>query len=151
MRKILILLLAFNLSLLIYAQNYVVYSITGNVEKIINGKSHKLRLREELSKQSVLNVPMGASCELLDAMNNRKYTIRLSGQGKLIDMLNRKGNSVKELTQEYFSFLKSQISGTGETVTIRCSDPATIKRQEEILDSLESLNDSCKCKTGNNK
>lgn len=126
------------LSLQLNAQKYVVYSITGKVEVVSKGKSRQLKLREQLEHKTVLNLPYQASVELVDGRNNKKYIIKASGQGKVRDMLRDKNTSVINLTEAYLKYLQRQIRGKGETITVRCSDPATVKRQEEeMTDSLQ--------------
>lgn len=119
-----------------FAQKYIVYSITGNVDVVMNKKTRRLRLREELSPQTVLNIPYHASLELVDDVDNRKYDIYVSGQGRLADILKSKNTSVINLTEAYMRFLKSQIQSKGTAVTVRCSDPATITRHIEVFDSV---------------
>ena len=114
------------------AQRYMVYSLKGNVEDVSSAKSRKLRLRDAVSHATVLNIPMGGCVVLFDEGESRQYTLKTPGRAKVSDMIANRKNSVRELTGDYLSFVKRQISAGGQMLVFNCSDPATVTRDLQV-------------------
>jgi hypothetical protein len=134
------------------AQHYVVYAVSGKPELVMpTGKKAPLKLRENLSASDVINIPYGATLELIDTDSRKQYTLRQPGKGKLESMMADRRNSVLKLTSQYFDYVIAQVKGSGQVVTRRVSDPATVTR-EVAIDSMyvkEIDNDSILKKADN--
>lgn len=114
------------------AQNYVVYSLTGKPEVVMPNGKRLLKLRESLSPSDMLFIPYGATLELIDTDSRKKYTLRMPGKAKLESMMADRRNSVLKLTSQYFDYIVAQVKGSGQVVTRRVSDPATVTREIAI-------------------
>ena len=115
------------------AQRYVVVSITGKVTVENEGTQKRdLRLRDELTPQSVLNLPFKAQVELLNEQEEKKITLKVPGKSSLAAMFNDRKNTVMDLTKEYLSYLKDRVRSNGEMTSRRYSDPATVTREVAV-------------------
>lgn len=114
------------------AQSYVVYSVTGKVQVFMPDGKRDIKLRETLYPASVINIPYGATVELIDVESRKQYTLRMPGKGKLENLMADRRNSVLKLTSKYFDYVLAQVKGKSQVVTHRCSDPATVTREVEV-------------------
>lgn len=119
----------------IHAQKYVVYSVTGKAQVVLPEGKRDIKLRETLSPSTVINLPYGATLELIDTDSRRQYTLRQPGKAKLESMMADRRNSVLKLTSQYFDYIIAQVKGKSQVVSRRCSDPATVTR-EVAIDSM---------------
>jgi len=124
------------------AQSYVVYAVTGKVELVMPSGKHPVKIRETLYPSSVVNLPYGATLELLDVDSRKQYTLRTPGKGKLESLMADRRNSVLKLTSKYFDYVLAQVKGKSQMVTHRCSDPATVTREIEVDSMYMVENDS---------
>ena len=134
MKKRLFLLIIAALAVFSYAdaQNYVVYAVSGKAEVVMPNGKRDIKLRETLYASSIINLPYGATVELIDVDSRKQYTLRTPGKGKLESMLSDRRNSVLKLTSKYFDYVLAQVKGSSQVVSRRCSDPATVTREIEI-------------------
>ena len=134
--KRLCLFIALSLTLLyqVCAQQYVVVSITGKVTVEDNGQKHNMRLREQLTTQSVVNIPFKGQVELLNEGDAKKITLKVPGKGTVASMMSNRQNSVMTLTKQYLAYLKDRVKGNGEIASQRYSDPATVTREIAIAE-----------------
>lgn len=114
------------------AQSYVVYSVTGKAQVFMPDGKRDIKLRETLYPASVINIPYGATVELIDVESRKQYTLRMPGKGKLENLMADRRNSVLKLTSKYFDYVLAQVKGKSQVVTHRCSDPATVTREVEV-------------------
>lgn len=114
------------------AQRYVVYTMIGKPSQIVKQKQRALKLRDQLTPSSVVNIPYDAKLELFDEENHRQYIIKTPGRATIGSLLKDKRNSVVALTDRYFRYILSQVKGNNETIIRSCSDPATVAREGQI-------------------
>jgi len=131
MKKRIFLTLAALLTLLTgaSAQQYVVYGVSGKVEVTTAHGKHMVKLRENLYPETTVNMPYGATLELIDTESRKQYTLRTPGKAKLESMLADRRNSVLKLTSKYFDYVIAQLKGSSQVVSKRVSDPATVTRE----------------------
>jgi len=131
MKKRIFLTIAALLMLLtgVSAQQYVVYGVSGKVEVTTAHGKHMAKLRETLYPETTVNMPYGATLELIDTDSRKQYTLRQPGKAKLESMLADRRNSVLKLTSKYFDYVIAQLKGSSQVVSKRVSDPATVTRE----------------------
>ncbi|MGM9694676.1 MAG: hypothetical protein ACI3YC_06675 [Alloprevotella sp.] len=116
------------------AQTYTVFSLRGDV-KIVKGKSSSgVKLRAELTPETVLSVPTAGRIILLDQAGSKLYTISRPCQGSIKDLIAHDGQvQVKSLSKQYLSYIIRQMSGKGviETRTCYMDRTASVYRGEE--------------------
>ena len=109
-----------------------------------------VKLRENLYPETTVNMPYGATLELIDTESRKQYTLRTPGKAKLESMLADRRNSVLKLTSKYFDYVIAQLKGSSQVVSKRVSDPATVTR-EIAFDSMyvreQAAKDSVKAKS----
>ena len=111
------------------AQQFVVYGVTGKVEVTTAHGKHMVKLRENLYPETTVNMPYGATLELIDTESRKQYTLRQPGKAKLESMIADRRNSVLKLTSKYFDYVIAQLKGSSQVVSKRVSDPATVTRE----------------------
>lgn len=116
-------------------KSYVVYSVSGKAQLVLPDGKRDIKLRETLYPSSLINLPYGATLELIDVESRQQYTLRMPGKGKLESMMADRRNSVLKLTSKYFDYVLAQVKGNSQVVSRRCSDPATVTR-EIAVDSM---------------
>lgn len=114
------------------AQRYVVYTMVGKPSLIVKEERRALKLRDQLTPSSVVNIPYDAKLELFDEVNHKQYIIKTPGRASIASLLKDNRNSVVALTDRYFRYILSQVKGNNETIIRSCSDPATVTREEQI-------------------
>ena len=87
------------------AQKYVVYTVTGDVTKLIGKKIVKVSAKQTLEELVLLNIPSGSKLVLLDEANSKLCTIKVSGKGTIKDLLNKTGNTSKSISAQYLSYM----------------------------------------------
>lgn len=137
MRKFIILIFMSCIASAIQAQRFVVYTLIGKPTLSQGKVTRQLKLREELTPSSVINIPADAKIELFDEANRKQYILKTPGRATLATFIKDNRNNVVTLTDRYFRYILSQVRGDNETIIRSCSDPATITR-EELVDSIKS-------------
>lgn len=117
------------------AQKYIVYSMMGKVEVVENSKGRMLKLRDHLTPQSIIRIPVRGCVILFDEAGSKQYTLKHPGQATIKAMAANGNNSVKTLTKSFLVFMKNQISEGRSTYAMNCSDPACVTRQLDIDDT----------------
>ena len=87
MKRLIILLCVSCWAVLLQAQQYLVYSVTGHVDVEENGKKREVKLREKLTPQNVLVLAYKAQIVLLDEAAGKQYTLQQPGRAVLKSML----------------------------------------------------------------
>ncbi len=116
-------------------QNYIVYSMKGNVEDVSKVKARKVRLRDNVLPSTMLNIPAGGCVVLFDEAKDSQYTLKVPGRAKVSEMIGDRKNSVSKLTGDFLAYVKEQISSGGQMLVLNCSDPATVTRQLQVSKS----------------
>ena len=143
MKRLTILSLLLSLIVMARAQQFVVTSITGQVELEENATPSMLRLRQVLTPQNTLILSYKAQVELLDVQNKRQYIIKTPGRARLAVLLKDEKSTVMQLTLKYFEYLMKRVRGNGELTSRRYSDPATVTREiaEHVKNYEEEFDD----------
>lgn len=114
-----------------YGQTLKVFRVSGKVELIKDGKASELKVKDVVNTSSVLNVPYEGIIELLDEKNSQRYTIKTPGKGSVMELSKSAGNSVKELTNQYLSYIQNQLQRNTQIVSAqRYTDFATVTRDK---------------------
>jgi hypothetical protein len=106
--------------------------MVGNPSQIVKQKQRVLKLRDQLTPSTVVNIPYDAKLELFDEENHKQYIIKTPGRATISSLLKDNRNSVIALTDRYFRYILSQVRGKNETIIRSCSDPATVARERQI-------------------
>ena len=106
MKKICFTLFLFFVTLVANAQQYKVYSVSGNVAA--DGKA--VVAKQLLSAKSVLSIPKGGKIILFDSTNNKLTTLKSEGKGTIKSLVKMAGNSEKAISGSYLSFITKKIT-----------------------------------------
>lgn len=106
MKKIFITFLLLIVTLFANAQQYKVYSVTGNVTA--DGKS--VVAKQVLTAKSILSIAKGAKIILFDSTNNKLTTLKAEGKGNIASLLKMAGNSEKAISGSYLSFITQKMT-----------------------------------------
>ena len=137
MKKNLILLLLSCMTTAVSAQKFVVYTMIGKPTVSQGNGTRQLKLRDQLTLSSIINIPADAKVELFDEANRKQYILKSPGRASVSALIKDNRNNVITLTDRYFRYILSQVHGGNETIIRSCSDPATITR-EELVDSIDT-------------
>lgn len=132
MKRLLFVLLCLCSFTALSAQRYIVYTMVGNPSVITKQGQRALKLRDQLTLSSVINIPYDAKVELFDEANHKQYILKAPGRSSVSEMLKDNRNTIVNLTDRYFRYIVSQVRGNNETIIRSCSDPATVAREEEM-------------------
>ena len=136
--KIIFRLILLLLPVSLNAQQLVVFSVSGNPQKMEGTAYLPLKAWDMLTPASMINIPYDASIDLIDIEAGRQYHIKTSGCNHLQSFLNNQQNGVKQLTQRYIQYISDQMQGGVKRSARRHSDAATITRKtmndEEDID-----------------
>ena len=93
------------------AQKWIVYSITGNPQLVGSNGQTPLKVWDTLGQQSIIDLPDGASLQLIDLEQKRMCVImrRQDSKDRLTNLIQLSGNNVTELSQNQLDYMKSQI------------------------------------------
>lgn len=93
------------------AQKWVVYSITGNPQLVGISAQMPLQVFDTLGPQSIINLPEGASMQLIDLENKRMCVImrREDSKDRISNLIKLSGDNVSELTQNQINYMKTQL------------------------------------------
>ena len=136
MKKLLTLLffgIVFSCSML-QAQSYTVFSLRSEVKTIKGKSSSDVKLRAELTPETVISVPTSGRIILLDRAGSKLYTISRPCQGSIKELIAQNGQvQVKSLSKQYLGYILRQMSGKGviETRTCYMDRTASVYRGEK--------------------
>lgn len=106
MRKYLFVIFLFFAYTYSYAQQYKVYSVTGNVT--VNGKP--VVAKQSLTSNSILSISKGGRIILFDSSSNKLTTLKNEGKGNIASHLKIAGNSEKTISGSYLSFIAQKMT-----------------------------------------
>lgn len=132
MKRVFLILLCSCSFATLLAQRYAVYTMVGTPSVITKQGQRALKLRDQLTLSSVINIPYDAKVELFDEVNHKQYILKAPGRSSVSEMLKDNRNTIVNLTDRYFRYIVSQVRGNNETIIRSCSDPATVAREEEM-------------------
>ena len=112
------------------AQSYTVYTIVGTPSRVTKQGKKPLRLRDELTLNTVINMPADAEIELLDIKNKQQLIIKTAGSASIANFLQNKKNKSYKLTENYFRYILNRVKGNEETVVRTCVEPGIVTRKQ---------------------
>ena len=132
-----------------YAQKYEVYSVTGKVTQVVNGKAKRISPKMTLNNASNLTLAANARIIIINHTKKQLCTIKGAAKGSLKVLLAKKGTYIKPVTDEYIAILKKSSFSTSKRSTYMQSTatsyrnidsvPETKKEVEEVM-SMEDAN-----------
>ena len=130
MKKFAVLLVMLSLTVCVFAQNYIVQSVSGRVQQEIRGSRVDVKVGDTLSAETVIHT--GASASLILKDGNKTLSVPAARSGKLSDLTAvasgvRAGGSVARVDTSTISRTTSQVS----TASARASDSA---KDEDIAE-----------------
>lgn len=123
------------------AQNLVVYSLKGKVERVEKKKHCPVSRLQELSLQDRISIPVRAEIHLFDAANHKLYKINNAGTfvlEKLIEETKqKKGETWGDVTAQYYEFLLKQMRGKSRRKVSRDEMTGTATSYRDLEDMEE--------------
>lgn len=116
----------------VFAQDYTVTYVAGAVKGSDNGKSIAIKLNSKISVSTIVDVPEDGQLQLIDEKQSKRYTISTAGIGTVPSLMQKKGNSIMQLSECYLAYIKDQIGGKGNSEKLMkahvYTDYATVTR-----------------------
>lgn len=117
-------------SISVSAQQLTVLHVAGKVTATVGGKSKVLKMSDNVTLQTVINVPYEASIDFVDTKANKRYVIKTVGKGTVASLSANKGNTASVVTARYVNYVKRQVTNKEAIVSAqRYSDFATVTRE----------------------
>lgn len=113
MKHILIYLLLFTASYS-FAQNYIVYSVVGNVYFSTNGAYTTIKKNQVLTSKSCIKIAEGGTLIVLNQEEKKLCTIKVMGEGTIASLLATAGNKSQSLTESYFTYIIEKMKSDGK-------------------------------------
>lgn len=113
-------------------QNFVVFSIRGNVQCIRGGRQQALAIRDTVRASDILDIPVRGALVLVDEEKGIQMSLDKPGRATAKSMAVADKNSVTSISKRYLSFISSQLNGREYRQVRNCSDPATVTRALKI-------------------
>ena len=135
MKKIVITAVLTLMSVLVYGQNYKVYSVTGKVTA--NGKD--VATQQAVTSKTVLDIAKGGKIILFDESNSKLATLKGAGKGSVAELLKKAGNSEKKISGSYLAFVADKMVSGGKKGSTYMQSAGTAYRNTDDI-----LNDSIK-------
>lgn len=133
MKKIVVTAVLALLSVLVYGQNYKVYSVTGKVTA--NGKN--VTAQQAVTSKTVLDIAKGSKIILFDESNSKLATLKGAGKGSVGELVKKAGNSEKKISGSYLAFVTEKMVSGGKKGSTYMQSAGTAYRTGDDL-----LNDS---------
>lgn len=115
MKKLLIsFVLGLFLAPLCVAQDYLVYTVKGDVSVNNGGKTETVTRGMGLARSSVLTLSEGAKLVILSESENKLYSVKDVTGGKLSDLVKKDAGSAQQLTESYLAYIKKKITDSGD-------------------------------------
>lgn len=113
------------------AQELVVFAVSGGPQLVTTNGSTAIKAYDNLTMESVVNIPYDAALELIDEANKKHYILKTSGRDKVSALVSNGKNGVMALTERYLKYMQNQLKGGAKLAARRHSDPATVTREQE--------------------
>lgn len=143
MKKICITLICFFMSFIANAQQYKVYSVSGDVSA--DGKA--VVAKQTLTSKTILSLGKGGKIVLFDGTNNKLTTLKSEGKGNIATLVKMAGNSEKAISGSYLSFITQKMTSEDKKDNTYMQSAGSAYRDADslLLDSIVP-NDSVKKK-----
>ncbi len=116
--------------------DYYVYSVIGDAKEVKGKIAAELNVRQSLFKNSVITIAKNSKLVLIDPENSKQYTISTPGTSTVERMIGKTGNSTKDLTKMYLSYMMKQIQGKGVLTSQRAINDVGGAIERDLEDSL---------------
>lgn len=113
MKHILIYLLLFTASYS-FAQNYIAYSVIGDVRICTNGQYSTIEKSQRLTGGSYIKIAEGGSLIVINQDEKKLCTIKTVGEGSITSLLSETGNKTQSLTESYFTYILDKMKNDGK-------------------------------------
>ena len=111
MKSLYIFLLLYSFCVFCYAENYIVYSVKGNVWSNDNVPVKRGTI---LSSSDILKIEENSKLVIVTEIEKQMYTIHFKSHGKLEGLLKNQECNKRNLSDAYLSFVKKSIFGTSD-------------------------------------
>lgn len=128
MKKILIIIFVVCILPTMFAQNYIVFRVNGDV--LYN--KQQLEVGENVSSSIEILIDKDSELMLIDENNNKVITIKGYKEGKLIDVLNTNDVTLKDVTSKYVSYIKQKLSNKDNDRNYMQSAGTTYRETDSI-------------------
>lgn len=137
MKRLLVLfLLVSSVTIAAQAQDLYVYSMIGRIQ-VVKGKVHSdVSVRQALTMETVLSIEKGAKVVVVDKTQSKQYTFTTPGVFTVEKLISKDGNSTKDLSKAYLSYVMKQISGNGVLTSQKAVDGGYASIERDADDSL---------------
>lgn len=115
------------------AQDFVVFSIRGNVRRVQDGKYSAIALRDTVRGGDILDIPIRGALVLIDERDGVQVSLTKPGHASAKSMAVADGNSISRVSARYLAYVRSQLGGMEYRQLRNCSDPATVTRELRIV------------------
>lgn len=125
------------------AQNYLVYTVSGEVTNV-SKKNSKIEAKQQLSGSTVIRLGNSSRLVLLDEKKRQLCTLKTPVEGKIQDIIKKSGNSSRSVSEQYVSYLLKRNTSADSKKNTHMQSTAVSYRDVELLetDSVEVKNDS---------
>ena len=113
MKNLLVLLVLF-CTTCSFAQNYIVYSVVGEVCLSTNGTYTTIEKKQVLTSNSYIKIAEGGTLIVLNQDEKKLCTIKTIGEGTITSLLATTGNKSQSLTESYFTYIIEKMKSDGK-------------------------------------
>ena len=130
MRKLLTMLFLLMAGTAMYAQTYIVYTVTGEVMKVEGKEKTLLAVRKKVVPTTVLSIPEKSMVRLFDHAGHKIVTLNGKCQGTVKQLIEQQDGSEKTVTPQYFAYIIKNLKGKLVTNTVETDNATTIFRDD---------------------
>ena len=143
MKRTIAFLLLLLCTLPISAQEYIAYTVHGEVTLRTRGKSSQLTPGDKLGEGSVLSIGTNSKITILNEGNNKIVTIKTPGTGTISSFITKAESKTSNVSTDYIAFIKKKIAsgGNGKDVNYMQSAGTSyrgVKKQYSPLPNAEN-------------
>lgn len=96
-----------------YAQDYLVYTVKGDVIYKSGASVVKVEPGMKLNAKVQITIPADSRLIVLNEASKKLYTIKVETVDLLENLVKKQGNSTQQLTESYLAFIKQKITDSG--------------------------------------
>lgn len=96
------------------AQDFLVYTVKGNITITKGNNIEKVVPGMTLKSTDKVNIPAESRLVILNESSKSLHTIKISGNDILNKLLDNSNNTKQELTDSYLTFIKQKVSGIND-------------------------------------
>ena len=112
------------------AQSYIVYTVTGNVTRLVKKEKSTILVRTKLTPEDVLTIPEKSSIRLFDHKGHKLVTLNGKCHGTIKALIKEQVGAEKTVTPQYFSYIIKNLKGKLVTNTVETDNATTIFRDD---------------------